>query len=418
MLFIRIKNSFSFVNFDQISLRYIATVDNGKLAIFILWHQYLVMMRPWFIRQKNRRILKICVLLSLFAIARPSSFAQVINNSIENRSVLIPEADFIATSTDESTVEWACVSKALTNRCLIYHNDQWFTFKLATGGKYYLNISNQKCRDELGIQAIIIEGNPCEIKSYKILQCIPKIKQQETFIELDSLKPNLTYLVNIDGFLGDFCNFNIQLSSKPHGLSHDAKNLDTLKVSVLRSGGIVTLNWETPRLVVNEMVAFEIYRSSKGSTRSLFVSSMPVELNALGSAQTVYSLLDTLTAEGSYRYEIRGLFKAGEKRILSQQIVTFYQDIKPAPDQMLNVSLDYKNGTSLQILLLDKKRDQILKQFSFEFNKVQDSNQRIYVGNYIQMGVKNFMVRVINLKTHDETAYEFAVMEGGKLKKM
>ena len=54
------------------------------------------------------------------------------------------------------------INKALTNKCVIYHNDQGYK----------------------GIQAIIIEGNPCEAATYKILHCIPQISQHDVYIEL------------------------------------------------------------------------------------------------------------------------------------------------------------------------------------------------------------------------------------------
>ena len=75
----------------------------------------------------------------------------------------------------------AGINKELTNKCVIYHNDQWFTSEANIGGTYYLNISSQKRRAAKGIQAIIIEGNSCEDATYKVLHCIPQISQQDVF---------------------------------------------------------------------------------------------------------------------------------------------------------------------------------------------------------------------------------------------
>jgi hypothetical protein len=349
----------------------------------------------------------------LLLVAAHISFAQVENNNIVNRSSLVLDADYSSSSTNQATVEWSCVNKALTKKCIDYHNDQWFSFSVPQPGKYFLNISAQACRDGRGVQAIVIEGNPCEISTYKILQCIPKISQHDVFIELDSLKPDLQYLVNIDGFLGDYCNFNIQLSSRHSGLSLAFKNLDTLNLSVARSREIVTLNWNTPQAMANEIVSFEIYRSSKGSNRSSYINRVPIALNSVGQAQTQYSLNDTLSAQGTYSYAVLGLFKDGQNQLLDQKVVSFYSE-RPAP-RTLYVQLNYKKGTKLQILLLDKKRDKVLKQSSLDFKKEHDTHQRIYVDDYLDRGIQTFIVRVVNLKTQEKVDYEFVLSTEGKM---
>jgi len=352
-------------------------------------------------------------LILFLAFATHLSVAQVSNNNIEHRSILMLDAYYTSSSTHEATVEWSCINKALTKKCIDYHNDQWFAFSVPKAGTYFINISAQACRDTRGVQAIVIEGNPCEINTYKILQCIPKITQHDVFIALDSIKPNLQYLVNIDGFLGDYCNFNIQLSSRPAGLPLSFKSLDTLNLSLDRSHEMVTLQWTTPQSLVNEIETFEIHRSSKGSNRSAFMGSVPVTLNSVGLAQTRYSFIDTLTAEGTYSYEVIGLFKSGENQLLDQRVVSFYSE-RPPP-LALYVLLDFKKGTELQILVLDKKRDKVLKQSSFEFNKVHDAHQRIYVDDYVHRGIQTFIVRVINLKTRHKTDYEFVLSKEGKM---
>src|SRR3954465_1716422 len=131
--------------------------------------------------------------------------AQVENNSFKDRIHLVADAPLRHSTTAKATVEWACVNKALTNKCLVYHNDQWFYFTLEAAGNYYLNISGQKCRDKRAVQVLIIEGNPCETPNYRILECVSRGLQSDVFIPLQSLRAKTLYLVNIDGFLGDYC---------------------------------------------------------------------------------------------------------------------------------------------------------------------------------------------------------------------
>lgn len=358
------------------------------------------------------------VLLVVWFIARLSSLpttAQIVNDGIQNRSELILDGDYISSSTNYNSVEWACVNKAMTHKCIEYHNDQWFTFSVPASGKYYLNISSQVCRDARGIQALILEGNPCEIKTYKVLQCIAQIRQQDIFIELDSIKSNEKYLVNIDGFLGDFCTFNIQLSSKPGGLNLHAENLDTLKFTTHLMDKMVTLEWEVEQRMANELKGFEIQRRYNRNLKPAVIGNVWIERNALGTAQVKYSLSDTVSTDGMYYYDILGIFDDGVKEILSQQILKFYSPPKPRPLLTLDVSLDYKKGTPVLVLVMNKGNGKLLKKLSFEFNKMYNAEYSIPVEMYAAMGIRIFLVRCVNQRTHEEIDYAFEITENNEV---
>jgi len=344
--------------------------------------------------------------------------AQGVNDNIGNRLELKLDGDYFSSSTAHSTVEWDCINKSLTRKCLQYHNDQWFTFQVPTAGKYYLNIVPGECRDALGIQAIVIEGNPCEITTYKILWCIPRISGREIFIALDSITPNTPYLVNIDGFLGDICKFDIQLATKPYGLPVNAKNTNQLNLTSENAGKIVVLSWEVPASLTDEMISFEIFRISESRRESILIRKMPLIRNAIGAVQRAYDVTDTVAADGAYIYQILGLFRSGIKEILDEQRI----NLGPAPtatsDQMLNVPLEFKNGTPVQVLLIDAETDRVLKQTSFAFDRKKDSPQRIYVGQYIEKGVSRFLVRVVDLNDKRRLDYGFDVVREGTLNKI
>lgn len=353
------------------------------------------------------------ILFTLFG----KGYGQTVNDNISKRSRLILDDDYASSSTKEATVEWNCINKSLTSKCLSYHNDQWFTFSVEQPGKYYLNISSQSCRDNNGVQAIVIEGNPCEIRTYKILYCIPRIRQQDVYIELDSLRENLSYLVNIDGFLGDYCSFDIQLSSKAHGFSHLSENLDTLNLTAQSQNGINTLNWKLPEGFGDDLYSFEVYRYSNGEKQRSFIKTLPLTLNSLGVAQKDYMLIDTIPSKNSFRYEIAGVFRDGRKLVLDQQTVGLSQRLQSKNQTVLNLSLHYRDGVDLQILLIDRYNDRVLRQASIKYNKVLDSNRSIFVGEYVAAGISNFMVRIINLKTHQKTDHIFLVAPEGKVLK-
>jgi hypothetical protein len=148
------------------------------------------------------------------------------------------DAPYTESSTDHATVEWDCI------------------------------ITSKRCRDSKGIQAIILQGNPCATHQYKVLKCIAKIERDDAFIELDSLAAGSDYFVNIDGFLGDFCEFGIQFSSSPKGFLYTSNNLDTLSLKAEVSGKVVDLHWTASESLLQKLERFEVYRKRKDEAAS------------------------------------------------------------------------------------------------------------------------------------------------------
>jgi hypothetical protein len=337
-----------------------------------------------------------------------TSKAQVTNNNIQDGSVLVQDAAYTKSSTSHATVEWDCINKslkALTHKCLIYHNDQWFMFRVNQPGKYYLNIASLACRDARGIQAIILQGNPCTTKQYKILTCIPKIEGDDVFIEIDSLTAENDYFVNIDGFLGDFCKFEIQLSSNPKGFLYTSKSLDTLSLKIAVTGKVVDLHWTASELLLQSLERFEVYRKRKGEA-ALHIAEFAPVLNAAGKYITNYSAMDALSAAGIYTYDVVAVYKDSYlKEVLDRQTITY----RPSEnhDPFLHVSLDYKTGTKIQLMLVDEMRDVVLKQNTFVFDAKRDTQQKIYIGDYLNKGINNFLVISTNLKTFEKRVYKF-----------
>lgn len=358
------------------------------------------------LRYRNWAFAGICGLLCYAA----ASMAQVTNNNIKDGSVLTLDAVPIQSSTAHATVEWDCINRslrALTNKCLIYHNDQWFTFHVNQSRKYYLNIASLACRDARGIQAIILQGNPCTTKQYQILKCIPKIQGDDVFIELDSLLAGNDYVVNIDGFLGDFCQFEIQFSSTPKGFLYTSESLDTLSLNVKVTGKVVDLHWTASEPLLQVLERFEVYRKQKDEA-ALQVAIIAPVLNTVGKYITNYSIVDALSEAGIYTYEVVAIYKDSQvKEVLDRQSVTY----RPSEnsDPFLHVSLDYKTGTKIQLMLVDEIRDVVLKQNSFVFDAKRDQQQKIYIGNYLDKGINHFLVVSTNLKTFEKRVYKFAV---------
>jgi hypothetical protein len=340
-------------------------------------------------------------------------FAQVSNNNIEERLDLDINKS-LRSSTAGASVQWKCINKALTNKCLVYHNDQWFSFKVATPGKYFINISAQACRDKKGIQMIIIEGNPCEVSTYRILECISQIRSEDVFVEVPSLKANTQYLVNVDGFLGDICEFNIELSDKPKGFPRVDVNLDTLKVNTRLESKVVTINWTIDDQLAKDLREFKVVRNKD------VVDEIGLGHNAYGQAANDYKFIDTLKSAGDYRYKIYGVRGSDDiPLLLSQQKFTIASEVAREQKSLIKVlplRLMFKEHEMFQLRLYNYDGDHLLWKHDGE-SQGEGELFMIDPQPYLEYGLKKFQLLVLDADGNQIDEIYFRVgSDGGIIK--
>ena len=359
------------------------------------------------------RFVFLLVIVGLYKI----SFSQVPNNSIQDRIALELNAYPIFSSTAKSSVEWKCINKALTNKCLVYHNDQWFNFSVPINGTYFINISGQKCRDLRGLQLIVIEGNPCETNTYKILHCIPQIRQDDAFVQLDSLKPKTQYLINIDGFLGDFCEFEIQVSENPAGLPRTYQTLDTIKIQTTLKSRLVNLTWKVSEDKIDQFQSFKIYRTNPTGIKSDFIQEQSVSRNSYGAYILNYSASDSLQKEGTYVYRILGIQKQTQFPYLLVTSLFEYVESKPkAPVQRsVSLNLKFEDKAHVKVVVYDNVAHVVLRKQIEEFNKAQDHPFEIDLGEFIDQGLRQFLILVSDTDSREPLEFYFRVDSQGQL---
>jgi len=339
-----------------------------------------------------RVVILMIVGVNAFAQSLPGP-AGVSNNNIEERLQLDIYKP-IKSSTAGASVQWKCINKALTNKCLVYHNDQWFSFSVETSGRYFINISSQSCRDSKGVQMIVIEGNPCEVNTYKILECINQIRTEDVFVELPDLKSGTPYLINVDGFLGDFCEFNIELSDKPKGLPRKDKdiNLDTLKIESRIESKVVTINWSVDEKLAREIKEFKVYRNSN------FVTDVGMSRNAYGLAGNSFQFIDSLKSAGVFNYNIYGIRESDDMpMLLSTRQFTVAGDYKaPKPvAKVLPLRLMFKEHEMFQLRLYNYDGDHLLWKHEGE---AQGEGELFMIDPqpYVEYGLRKFQLLVLD----------------------
>lgn len=342
------------------------------------------------------------LIISILLLLLPySSVCQVANDSIENAIALkINDAPHLSNTTN-CTVQWQCVNESLTGKCIEYHNDQWFTFTTDTSNVYFINIANQNCRDQRGVQLVVIDGVRCDTATYEIETCVSLANQDDIFVKLDSLKKNHTYLLNIDGYLHDFCHFTLQVSDKASGIPVEQTQGNIAKLNIENKEGYIDLKWRVSDKLGRKLYSYQVFRYFLEDTKSKKIAIIPHQMNARGLSKLAYAFKDTLKEGGRYEYKIIGETVDGKKFLLASEEID--HDIK---NETISLALDFKDNTPITILIKDRATNRILIRADFIYNK---NSSRIFypINNYLKQGVEHFEVMVINGKTNQTEYYYF-----------
>jgi hypothetical protein len=287
--------------------------------------------------------------------------AQVANDNLDGRRVLQLE-EIITSSTTGCTVQRACVDERLTGKCIEYHNDQWFEFSPPAPGRYFVNIGGQKCHDIRGVQLVALTGVPCQPTTYQVLSCTSLGTQDDVFVELNLLRAGQSYLLNVDGYLKDFCQFTLQISQRANGIP--ALLLPTTPfVAPALSPQIVTLSWQLPDSL-GMATGFHVLRREQHDFRSRIRSILPVGRDTYGTAFANYTIADTLTAAGLYCYQIMATTQPPV--LLQQRWIAFGRPVSAqvplaATATYLELPLrKYPRNSNLSVVVSDPRSGRIL----------------------------------------------------------
>ena len=307
---------------------------------------------------------QLLLLLLLFAASVSPAIAQVANDNIENRCVL-QTGETVTSSTTDCTVQRSCVDERLTGKCIEYHNDQWFEFTPKTSGRYFVNIGGQKCRDVRGVQLVVLTGEPCRPTTYRVLSCTSLGTQDDVFVTLDSLRAGQPYLLDVDGYLKDFCQFALQVSDRAVGMPAVPPPA-SLAGALPGSNRIIHLEWTLPDSLA-ATARCRVLRRELREFRSSERARVPVGHNTLGGKPATYIATDTLPHPGYYRYQI--VADAGPDgqppALLRQQWVSFSQlnpllDHPPAAPHVVLPLNKYPRNARLSVVISNPANGQVL----------------------------------------------------------
>lgn len=355
-----------------------------------------------------------CAILILTFI---ESDGQVINDNIEQRLELKLNKPLLSNTTD-CTLQWNCLNHALTKKLIQYHNDQWFFFRSADKDQLFINISGQKCRDMRGVQIMLIQGIACAPESYKILECVSLGDQDDVFLNLKNLYPNQVYLVLIDGYLNDFCSFEIELSDAPKGFPVKDVGLVEMEADSDSDPG-VNISWTIPDSISNLVRRYDVFRKYLLEYKSQLVHSIPQGFNAKGTAKLDYIVEDILPDFGDYQYQIIGLGDKDRvliaKKSMSYRRPPNYQEdsfdsIETDTSRIdinqswLEIELDYPKACKLKVSIYDAATQSLLAHIPFSYNPAI-GRFRTDITKYKEKGISYYRIEVVNVKTGEKASH-------------
>ncbi|MGB3848783.1 MAG: hypothetical protein WA958_02350 [Tunicatimonas sp.] len=290
--------------------------------------------------------------MSLALAAVLPAHPQVVNDSIHH-SIALQLGATHTSYTAHCTVERNCVDESLTGKCIKYHNDQWFTFRSGNTDKLFVNVSGQRCKDLNGVQVVLLTGEPCSPSTYTILSCVSSGTNDDFYVEAN-VRPYTTYLLNVDGYLEDFCSFDITLDSVARGVPAEP-NL-TLPEAGELTGKVVHLTWTLPDTLSEEMSNFVIHKREKSSYRFLAQDTVTVARNTFGELVHDYVYTDTLEDHRTYFYRVTAQDYRGQHYLFADYAFRWRETRK-----IVAVPLNYRNHTPLTIAVWNASQNKILE---------------------------------------------------------
>ena len=327
-------------------------------------------------------------ILSLLMVLSLPAYPQVANDSVHNR-IALQLGKSHASYTAHSTVERSCVDESLTGKCIKYHNDQWFTFDSGDKDKLFINVSNQQCKDLNGVQLVLLTGEPCHPDSYSIVSCISLGTNDDFYVEAN-VSPHTTYLLIVDGYLEDFCEFDIALDSVPRGIPPEP-NL-SIPGNGTMVGKIVRLTWTLPDSLPEGVDRFIIYQRTHSSYRFTAQDTVTVGRNAFGRPQKDYTYTDTIPDYQTYFYHV-----VAQDYTNQQYLFAEYSFQRKRDKKRIGLSLDYQNNTPLTLIIWNGAQDKVLESQTFTYQQ-EDSKRWLDLTEYWDEGHSAVMVEVIDNK--------------------
>lgn len=256
-----------------------------------------------------------------------------------------------------------------------------------------MNISRQQCRDTRGVQLVVLTGTPCQPATYQIITYASLGSQDDVFVPLENLRAGQAYLLDIDGYLKDFCQFTLAVSGQPHGQPVATELL--LSSAAPTTNNLVQLRWTLPDSLAST-TRFRIVSREAAQFRSLERASLPAKRSIYGTQQDEYIFTDTLRKPGRYLYQV--IAEGLTPSVVQQH---WYNYSKLLPGQLrqsaayLHIPLTkYANGARLSVVLSDAATGRVITAKQLIRQKSDERQGYLAAELFQQQGIRQVHVSI------------------------
>jgi hypothetical protein len=219
------------------------------------------------------------------------------------------------------------------------------------------------------------------------------------------------YLLNVDGFLGDYCSFEIQLATKPSGIPEIISAVENNQQAVSTEGQRVHLTWNVSDSLLASMRDFDVYRKELKEKKFTLLANKNIQTNAAGAFVKDYSYHDSLFTYGVYEYMVLAKSDNASIAVLQHQ-VTWAADKKAEYiNHSVTLPLTFSKSGAIDVLIMDPFNDWVLQQYSTEFT-FKNPTLQLSLNPFYKKGMRQVKIKVKNSKTREVNIFYYEVGEG------
>jgi hypothetical protein len=265
-----------------------------------------------------------------------------------------------------------------------------------------VNIGGQRCRDVRGVQLVVLMGTPCQPATYHILSCTSLGTQDDLYVPLPNLHAGQSYLLDVDGYLKDYCSFTLQVSGQARGLP--VVPAPTVPQGLPAMSRLVTLVWQVPDSLTSARYC-RVLRRELHEFRAREIRREPLATNSYGQRRAAYTLTDTLPGPGQYLYQIvaEGEPTDGPPTLVQQRWVA-YSQLRPimpgavaASEAFLTLPLErYPSRAELVVVISNPETGQVLRRLPLTLTtaRAAPGQGRLYAQPWLDAGLRQVAVAI------------------------
>jgi hypothetical protein len=252
---------------------------------------------------------------------------------------------------------------------------------------------------------VVLTGTPCKPATYRVLSCTSLGTQDDLFVTLPNLQAGQPYLLDVDGYLKDYCSFSLQVSGRARGVP--ATPTPALPDKAPGTSQVVNLSWQVPDSLTTAAYC-RVLRREQREFRAREVGRVPVAHNTYGLRHATYTLTDTLPGVGNYLYQVVAESEDATAPTLLRQQWAGYSRLRPIMAGAVSTDVAflelplgrYPRQAYLTFVITNPQTGNLLRTISLTNQPSDAPRGRLYVQPWLDAGLRQVAVAITCRPAH------------------